>query len=267
MSWKIALPMYRLSPELEQAYDALAEHLVGVLRAAGWRVAIELEHAPHLPHFWQHPDLLFSQTCGYPYMTRLREHVTLLATPRFDFPGCAGSDYASALVVRADGRIAALPDALGRVAAANDTLSNSGMNALRHAVAPFSRDGRFFSAVTWSGSHMASLALVRSGAADIAAIDCVTWAYLRQYQPASLDGLTVLQYSAPAPGLPLVAGLRVPPELAALLREALLAPDAALAALLALLGIAGFDDAAQLDYGRVMRMEAQALAFGYGSLG
>jgi ABC-type phosphate/phosphonate transport system substrate-binding protein len=142
MTWTAALPMYNVSPRLRQGYDALLEAL---LAEAGVPGAVELVDDPGpLLDFWQQPNLLFAQTCGYPWLHALRGHATLVATPSFDVPGCAGSDYSSVLVARAGSGIDTLADARGRVAAVNERQSNSGMNALRHAVAPLARDGNFF---------------------------------------------------------------------------------------------------------------------------
>lgn len=263
MMWKVAFPMYNVSARIGAGYEALFEALAEVLRAGGMVEAVELERDPVLPDFWKRPDMLLSQTCGYPYLTQLRNHVQLIATPAYDFEGCAGADYASAIVVREGGGIATLADARGRTAAVNDAASNSGMNALRHAVAPLARDGRFFSSVIWSGSHRASLALVQDGKADLAAIDCVTLGYLRREQPSSLDGISILQYSVPSPGLPLVAGAAVPDALRQQLREALLAPPAALADVLPGLSIRHFAPCTAHDYERIGVLEAEARVLGY----
>lgn len=263
MRWTAAFPMYNVSAQVAAGYEALFEALAGVLRAEGMVDAIEFEHAPLLPDFWQRPDMLLSQTCGYPYMTQLRGHVHLLATPAYTFAGCAGSDYASAIVVRDGGGIATLADARGRTAAVNDVHSNSGMNALRHAVAPLAQDGHFFGSVTWSGSHRASLALVQNGEADLAAIDCATLGYLRREQPSSLDGITILQYSAPSPGLPFVVGAAVPEGVRQCLRHALLAPAAGLAGVMPALSISHFAPCSTRDYERIGALEAEACAHGY----
>ncbi|UOD33446.1 PhnD/SsuA/transferrin family substrate-binding protein [Massilia violaceinigra] len=258
--------MYNVSARIGAGYEALFGALAEVLRAGGMLEAVEFQRDPVLPDFWKRPDMLLSQTCGYPYLTQLREHVRLLATPAYDFEGCLGADYASAIVVREGGGIATLADARGRTAAVNDAASNSGMNALRHAVAPLAREGCFFSGVIWSGSHRASLELVRNGAADLAAIDCVTLGYLRREQPASLDGIALLQYSAPSPGLPLVAGAAVPEALRQQLREALLAPPAALAAIMPALSIRAFAPYTIQEYARIGVLESEAQAHGYPQL-
>lgn len=258
MTWTTALPMYNVSPRIQREYEALLAVLFDQLN-----VAAELLHPTELPAFWRRPDLLLAQTCGYPYMTQLRGEVTLVATPCFDFPGCGGSDYSSAIVVRGDGDIRTLADARGRIAAANDVNSNSGMNLLRHAVAPLRhhQDERFFGGVKWSGSHAASLRMVRDGEADIAAIDCVTFGYIREEDPASLRRLEILQYSASAPGLPLIAGRAVPDELVRRLRGALLQPSPQLLERMRALHIRAFEH--RTDYSRVAQIEIEAQAAGY----
>jgi ABC-type phosphate/phosphonate transport system substrate-binding protein len=260
MTWKIALPMYNLSPQLRQAWEAL---LGALLDELDLHVEVELVRAPALPEFWQRPDLLLAQTCGYPYVTLLRDQVTLIATPCFDFPGCAGSDYSSVIVARSSGGIASLAGARGGVAAVNDAHSNSGMNVLRHAVAPLARDGKFFDRIIWSGSHVASLGLVRDGHADIAAIDCVTYGYLREEDPAALEGIAVLGYSAASPGLPLIAGREVREELLARLRQALVAPGPELVAHMRALRINGFRHVDAAEYSRIARLETEARQAGY----
>lgn len=267
MTWQAALPMYNVSSRLRDGYETLLGALLAQAEAGD---AVELVRDAALPapllEFWLRSDLLLSQTCGYPYLQSLRGHATLLATPCFDVPGCAGSDYSSVIVTRADSGIETLADARGRVAAANDRHSNSGMNALRHAVAPLASGGRFFGAVQWSGSHAASVRMVRDGAADLAAIDCVTWAYLRQEYPASVTGVTTLGFTAAAPGLPIIAGNAVPGFLVRRLRGALLAPGAALRAAMAPLRIQRFAYCDEGEYARIAALERQAARHGYPEL-
>ncbi|MBB3219849.1 phosphate/phosphite/phosphonate ABC transporter substrate-binding protein [Pseudoduganella umbonata] len=264
MTWKAALPMYNVSPRLRQGYDALLEAL---LADAGVTGAVELvDDTGPLLDFWQRPDLLFAQTCGYPWLHALRGHATLVATPAFDVPGCDGSDYSSVLVVRGDGGIRTLDDARGRVAAVNERHSNSGMNALRHAVAPLARDGRFFGRVEWSGSHAASVRLVRDSAADVASIDCVTWAYLREEDPASVEGLVPLGFTAASPGLPFIAGKSVPDAVLRRLRAVLLDPGSRLRQAMAPLRIRGFAHRDERDYARIGHLEEHAASLGYPAL-
>ena len=49
------------------------------------------------------------------------------------------------------------------------------------AAAPLARDGRFFGRAINTGSHKASMELVASSQANIAAIDLVTWRMSRRF--------------------------------------------------------------------------------------
>ena len=51
---------------------------------------------------WSDPDLVLSQTCGYPLLYALGAKVHLVATPCYDAPGCDGHNYSSVLLVRND---------------------------------------------------------------------------------------------------------------------------------------------------------------------
>lgn len=263
MNWKVALPMYNVSPRLQREYEAFAASLLAQAEVLG---EVGLLSAPELPSLWHREDVLLTQTCGYPYMKSLRDKVSLLATPCFDFDGCEGSDYSSVIVTRAGGEVHALADARGLIAAANDPHSNSGMNVLRHAVSLLANKGCFFGEVKWSGSHAASLRMLRDGEADIAAIDCVTYGYLKEESPESLLGMEVLQYTAQTPGLPLVTARGVPEPLQRRLRDALLSPGAQLRAHMQALHIREFQHIADAEYERILRLEAVALAVGYPAL-
>ena len=117
-----------------------------------------------------------------------------------------------------------LADLRGKVAAINQPDSHSGSNALRALIAPLGRDGRFFGRVEVGGSHAASLAMVAAGAADVAAIDCVSHALLARHRPAALAGTGVLCRTAAAPALPFVTRADAGADLIERLRAALPAP-------------------------------------------
>ena len=227
MRWKIGLPMYMACAPDE--HRLLMRAILAGLRAAGWTEPVDLvSDAGDLAAFWRSEELLLGQACGYPLMTSLAGQVRLLGTPCYDFAGCEGYRYSSFIVVASNSAIHA-PEALrGLRAVVNQPHSQSGMNALRHAVAPLARRGRFFSSVLASGSHRASLDMVRDGHADVASIDCVTHGYLALHAPHALHGLRILARTAYMPGLPLIASLRLSDASAALVLDVLrrvLAPD------------------------------------------
>ena len=190
-----------------------------------------LEQAP-IPDHWLSDDLLFSQTCGYPLTHALKGRVQLLATPCYEAEGCEGSSYCSFVVVAAESPAASLVDLRGKRLAFNTPDSQSGMNALRALVAPISDRKKFFAEVIETGSHSASLAHVASGKADVAAIDCVSFALFRRHGRADTSRVRILCRTASAPNLPFITAGSAPPERLQRLREGLRAAmaDPALAA-------------------------------------
>lgn len=263
-----ALAMYDL-PEIRSATDAWWEAIATALRAEGIDdVPATLTRGGSTHATWREPALLVTQTCGYPLTHAYADALTALAVPSYAAEGCAPGRYRSAFVVRADDPSTGIADLRGRRAAANDPGSQSGCNALRDAVAPLSRDGRFFAEVTWSGAHRASLAAVRTGAADVAAIDAVTFALIARYAPSETAGTRVLGWSAEAPALPYAARLGIDPETRRRLTAGLLRaaedPDAAAAReTLLIAGMLPIDDAA---YAPIPEMRRKAERLGYPEL-
>jgi ABC-type phosphate/phosphonate transport system substrate-binding protein len=204
--WRLAMPMYNVSPDVAQAWEALLCAVVAGLRRRGWTDEMDIVPAPQDLHtFWRSPDVLLTQTCGYPYVTELSDSVRLIATPRMNWPGCADSRYASFVVVRESAPYQSLADLRDCVAVINQPNSQSGMNALRHALAPLATHGRFFAQVHESGAHLNSLQWVQSGQADVAAVDCVTYGLAQRYAPKWVEGIRVLHVTSLTPGLPLIA--------------------------------------------------------------
>jgi ABC-type phosphate/phosphonate transport system substrate-binding protein len=260
-----ALPMYDF-PALADAHDRLWLGLVRHLEAAG---------VPDLPtrlrrdlspvDTWVHPRLLLSQACEYPLAKTHGRHVRCVATPRYSAPGCDGFRYRSAIVVRRDDPAAALGELKGRRCAVNEMDSNSGMNLLRARIAPLAGGRPFFASVQSSGSHAASARLVADGGADVAALDCVTFAHLRRMDPSLDAALRVLAWTAPSPSLPLVTARAADPALVESLRAALAAVsmDPALRPALKTLALSGFDCNPDESFAEVLRLERGAAALGY----
>lgn len=263
--WRLMLPMYNVTPGLALAWERLLRAVIAGLRDRGWTDAMEVVPPPDdLMAFWRGPNVLLTQTCGYPFITGLLGEVCLIATPRFDVPGCAGAHYRSVIVVREAGGMESLEALRGGVAVINQPHSQSGMNALRHAFAPLARAGRFFSGVQVSGSHLASLAAVQAGTADVAAIDCVTWAYATHHAGAQVAGLRALQWTDSAPGLPLIGSMALTAFQVAELQAVLDAFGQARPDLMAELALTGFSKVPPNDYQIIAEQEAAAKRLGYG---
>ncbi|CAG4888365.1 phosphate/phosphite/phosphonate ABC transporter substrate-binding protein [Paraburkholderia saeva] len=262
MNWIASLPMYNVTPALAADWRAF---LADVLHEAAPLTRIVETHEP-LPAFWRRTDLLISQTCGYPLMQGLRESVQLVATPEFDAPGCAGPDYSSVIVTRADGPVHSLEASRGLRVAFNQSDSNSGMNALRHAVAPLSRDGTFFGEMIATGSHVGSLTALAEDRADIAAIDCVTMAFVRDGLPQLAQAVREVAWTQASPGLPLIAGKGVDTSIVEALRVALAHALRTDPARTKRLRLKGFSTLSLADYARIEQLESDALACGYARL-
>ncbi|ELW9445372.1 PhnD/SsuA/transferrin family substrate-binding protein [Burkholderia cenocepacia] len=271
--WIAVLPMYNVTPRHAALWRALLRDALDAFANAGGPADVALPDAPFddLQALWRRDDLLLSQTCGYPYrMLGLRDVVRLIATPIFDAEGCDGARYSSVLVVSARvhaGGATTLAACRGLRAAFNGEDSHSGMNAFRHAVAPHAHDGRFFGSVTPFGSHLNVLRALASGEADCAAIDCVTFAYVRDALPDLLKDIRVIGMTASAPGLPFVASRAALADTqVGALQEALERAAAVDVERARVLRLKGFDRLSPADYETIARFEQAAAAHGYPEL-
>ena len=241
-----ALPMYDL-PELREATDALWAAWRDALRERGFAAPETLSRGGDLATVWRSPALVLAQTCGLPFAWHLRDRVTLIGAPDYAGGGDPPGHYHSVLVARADD--ARDLDALcrGRFAA-NGRDSQSGWNA---ALADGGRlPGGRFGAVVVTGAHRLSVAAVREGRADLAAIDRVTWGLLCR-NTGETEGLCIVARTPPTPGLPLIAA---PQHDAAVLVDAVEAGLRALApAARDALGIAGFVRFRPADYDALLK--------------
>lgn len=150
---------------------------------------------------WEAPDLVLSQTCGFPYRARLHDHVTLIGTPDFGLPDCPPGYYNSVFVSRANDARAGLADFREARFAYNDDLSQSGWAAPQNHAHTL---GFFFHPSVKTGGHRLSALAVAQGRADLMAMDALTYALCLRYDPAMAD-LREIGRTAPTPGLPYIA--------------------------------------------------------------
>jgi ABC-type phosphate/phosphonate transport system substrate-binding protein len=262
----ISLPMYSGSAAVETAFwHGLRDHL----RQAGLGgVPEELAMPEDFEAHWNSPHLLLSQTCGYPLTHHLQGKVQLVGVPCYAAPGCEGAFYRSVVILREDDPAETLADLRGHRAAFNSMDSQSGYNALRALVAVQARGGRFFGATIETGTHKTSVDLVRRRLADVASIDCVTYALLAQETPAAVEGLRIFGFTAKAPSPPLITSLATLPADVERLRAAFAAAcaDPALAEARQKLLLSGFEPLALEAYEICNAMEREAIALGYPEL-
>jgi ABC-type phosphate/phosphonate transport system substrate-binding protein len=210
---------------------------------------------------WLEPTILLSQTCGYPLSTSLRNKVQVVGTIAYNAPGCQGIYCKSQLIRRSDDARTTLSQFADSTLAFNSSDSQSGFNALRALIATTQPQRPFFRGSVRTGGHYASIEKVRSGQADMAAVDCVSLAIWRDTHPQSTKDIAVFGVTAAYPGLPLITSLSTPPDTLALLRECLaaVATEGRFAAVRAPLHISGFEITRLEDYDVCLQMEKAAV--------
>jgi ABC-type phosphate/phosphonate transport system substrate-binding protein len=257
-----SLPMYTSAAA---STEALWTYLGTKLQQAGVPdVPAALTWPKELHTHWKDPDLLLSQACGYPLVTELQQQVRVVGVFHYNAAGCSGEKCRSVLIARASDPGVDLAAFRGRRVAYNSADSQSGYNSLRSLIAPLAQSGRFFSQHHVSGSHLASIEMVRDGLADIAAIDCVTLAGLELHSPEVTRGIRVVGYSEPYPGLPLITSCTTSETTVATLQAVLTeaSRDHALSKVLKDLLITGFEPLHYADYEVCMSMQKTAFALG-----
>jgi ABC-type phosphate/phosphonate transport system substrate-binding protein len=242
-----ALPMYDW-PEVRAETNAQWTLLRDALHRRGVDApeALTRENAPEggldLATLWRHPALLFAQTCWGPMRQGLADHVQVIGQPDYSaFEGGQGALYSSAVVMRrdeappsgppaggleggvrasADGSAVLPLDRLrGKRFAFNSADSMSGILALTDDLEAIGESIGIFSGRIESGGHRASIVAVAEGRADVAAIDCRSWAMARRFEPAAKQ-VAVVGWTARRKGLPYVCARALPPETVAALRAA-----------------------------------------------
>jgi ABC-type phosphate/phosphonate transport system substrate-binding protein len=138
---------------------------------------------------------------------------------------------------------------------------------LRHAVAPHAHAGTFFSDALRTGSHLASLQALADDRADLAAIDCVTFAFVGDLLPELARRVRVIGMTASSPGLPLIASATVPAATIEALRGALNDSLTSRPERATRLRLDGFSVLPLSDYERIGQLENEARAAGYARLG
>ncbi len=255
-----SLFMYDM-PEFRHANQSWWQGLARAMTAEGIEgVPGRLSEVADPMQHWGKPDLLFSQTCGYPLTHALLGKVAVVATPAYDCDGCAGTTYCSLILVRDGDPAQRIADLTGRTAVVNSLDSQSGFSSLRSVAAPLARDGRFFARLEISGGHLASMDAVRAGQADVCAIDAVTYGLAARYRPSAVDGLRILDRGPEAPGLPYITAGAGSADRLQRLRSALFAaleaPD--LSATRAALMIKGAVVLPADAYDRILDLEREA---------
>jgi len=263
-----SLPMYDL-PQLQQATDTFWKAIADRLTSAGLTaVPTSLSRSEDYRADWRDPHLLLGQTCGYPFVTQLKSAVQIVATPIYSSPGCEGFEHSSVFIVNAKAQHRMLRDLRGHICAVNSFDSNSGMNVLRAAIAPMTEGSNFFRSVTMTGSHHKSLEAVAEGSADIAAIDCVSFAHFERFEPDLTRHIKKIGESARTAAPPFITSRHTDAGTLRILKDVLnsVAAEPKLESLRSALAIDGFAFETEAAYDRLLLIEKDAAALGYPEL-
>lgn len=248
MSFIASMPMYD-PPEEQEAVDLIWQRLRDALRlhgvpaperlvrrnadlpavpggirdAAGNIIAPDPATLPpedlDLHTLWRHPDLLFGETCWGPLEQGLRPFVQVVAQNSYTgLPGGEGALYRSALITRGKAHSPApapsdtpvVPDLAGQRFAFNTLDSRSGYLSVERDLRAQGASMQVFARMTPTGSHLASLHMVAANEADIAAIDCKSWAMAQQHHPHLSAELRIAGWTAPSTGLPFICSVHLP---------------------------------------------------------
>lgn len=204
MTGAASLPMYDW-PEIKAATDAVWASVRSELSQRGIEAPARLDRSADPEPLWSDPDLLLSQTCGYPYANRLVGHVALVGTPAHAATGASPGHYFSVLVARKSDAPDQLGDLSGRRFAFNMAHSQSGFAAPVRLLAASGQAS--LPQPLETGAHRASIRAVAEDEADWASIDAVAWELAKRHEPAT-ESLMVFATTPQTPGLPLITGAR-----------------------------------------------------------
>lgn len=220
-----------LSPSIPSGlFDLVAAQIEA---ATGLPVSLDFETAVSGPTPESDPfetgraDLAFVCGPSFPLLRAAGRGVEIVAAaPVFDDPRNGGRPvYFSEVIVRTDHPARDFLDLGGAVWAYNDRQSLSGWFRMlaRLEALGFGRDPEaFFSRVTASGSHLASIDGVARGEADVSAVDSNTLLLARRRDPTLDPRLRTLESWGPFPIQPLIARPGLPGPLRAAIATALL---------------------------------------------
>ena len=262
----ITCGMYAFTDQLRSAWQILFSHFLDRY-GNDQKLDKTIEFAADFS-LLRDPRLFLGHTCGYPLMRFLRDDLEPICVPLFNVPGCQGKYYASHIIVPGNSDIQELAECRGQIAAINGRDSNSGMNVMRHAIAPLAQGQSFFSSVRETGSHYQSLVDVGNQLAQVATIDCVSFALIQDKWPDLVTKVRSIGFTAQTCGLPFVIPRHLKERLDRI--SVIQALNLALTDLnqtqLSLLHLSGFAAVEVSEYEGILALEKSASEQGYAEI-
>ncbi len=226
--------MYSVEAQAAGAWQAL---LAWVAARAGVALRyVELAPGESLEALWRRPDLGCALMCGYPWATwddTVAPRPRALAVPVPDVPEAQRQPvYRTCIVVRADSPINSTGALRGARFAYTTPGSQSGYQAIRHALAlrRDARTGRNFRAMVGPlVTPRRVVDAVLDGTADAGPLDSYWLEILRRNEPGTAQRLRVLEATPWTPAPLFVCAAAVPADEATAVAEALVAAGRAAA--------------------------------------
>jgi ABC-type phosphate/phosphonate transport system substrate-binding protein len=182
----------------------------GIRDGSGRKIAPDPAGLPpgefDLAVLWQHPNLLLSQSCWGPLEMWLRG---VRVVGQEDYSGIEGGEgemYSSAIVMRRGFPTVPAAGLIGLRLAYSAADSLSGYLALTRDLDAKGSGLQIFSEQIATGSHRDSMRAVCTGLADVAAIDCKTWALAQEFEAAARE-LALVGWTQRRKGLPFVTSV------------------------------------------------------------
>jgi ABC-type phosphate/phosphonate transport system substrate-binding protein len=240
-------PFASVWPAYQELWRAVAERVEWLPR--------ELEPTDDVHSTWADPSVVVGQICGWPAAVPFRSTVQVFGAFCYDVPHAVGHRYRSTIIATRPGVAADFAQAR---AVANNPDSLSGFISLLaglHGKGALSNHP-----VVFSGAHVHSLAALRRGEAEVAAIDSLSLHHILHENPSALDGLHRVGVGPLIPSPPLYTLAATTAERVADLRRrfAGAVADRALASSLEVLRITGFVSLESADYDEVVGLVVPA---------
>ncbi|WP_368187364.1 phosphate/phosphite/phosphonate ABC transporter substrate-binding protein [Aestuariibius sp. HNIBRBA575] len=194
-----SLPMYD-APATIGANDRLWGLIRDALQATGIAAPSALTRSGDIWDHWINPELVFSQTCGLPYRSKLHDQVALVGAPDYGLPHAEPGYYYSVFVMRRGSETDLPEDWADLKFAFNQDHSQSGWAA---PITHLADQNVTLTNTYFSGGHRNSAADVAFGKADIASLDAVTWNMI-QAENGIATQLTTVGRTAATPAMPYI---------------------------------------------------------------
>jgi ABC-type phosphate/phosphonate transport system substrate-binding protein len=192
-------------PFLRPAQDAFWHHVRDALAERGLAATpAKLTRPIDERRLWTHPAIVLGQLDAYRFAQVFPTTLVAIAAPHYRCDRCEGACYRALVVVRDGDDIQAWTGLEQRTAAVEGLDHLGSWRLFKAWVQGVVDPSAFFGRVVISGGSVESLSLVRSGAADYAVLDCVSWQLVREHLPAVARGLRVLAETDPGLAPPFV---------------------------------------------------------------